>query len=52
MCLIILDNDECENESDQCHESATCFNTIGSFKCVCSSGFYAFGGGICSGSLF
>ncbi|CAB3993084.1 TM2 domain-containing 1-like, partial [Paramuricea clavata] len=31
--------DECLGNSDNCHQNADCFNTIGSFYCDCKDGF-------------
>ena len=36
--LFSADIDECERDLDDCHEHATCINTIGSFKCMCNPG--------------
>ena len=33
------DIDECARGTDDCHVNATCFNTDGSFICVCNDGF-------------
>ena len=35
----MLDFDECQEETDDCHVNATCTDTPGSFECTCSSGF-------------
>ncbi|HQM84212.1 MAG TPA: InlB B-repeat-containing protein, partial [bacterium] len=37
------DNDECTIGTDNCHEFATCENTIGSFTCTCNEGYYGDG---------
>ena len=37
--ILILDIDECKENSDDCHGNATCKNTIGSFSCSCNEGF-------------
>ena len=34
-----LDINECAEGTANCHSSATCFDTLGSFICVCDSGF-------------
>lgn len=36
---LILEIDECEEETDNCHINATCMNTLGSFTCACNPGF-------------
>ena len=33
------DIDECVLELDDCHDNATCNNTIGSYTCMCNDGF-------------
>ena len=35
----IVDINECENESNNCHENAQCINTEGSFTCSCNPGY-------------
>ena len=43
-----VDTDECTTNTHNCHSSATCNNTIGSFNCTCNKGYN--GDGIsCSG---
>ena len=32
------DINECKEGRDDCHEWATCINTIGSYKCMCNPG--------------
>ena len=34
-----VDIDECETGTDNCHESAQCTNTEGSFTCSCNPGY-------------
>ena len=48
---IFADIDECLNESDECHENATCMDTVGNYSCQCLSGFSG-NGLICSGTTF
>lgn len=31
--------DECALGSDDCHDNATCTNTVGSYTCKCKEGF-------------
>ena len=33
------DIDECVLGSDNCHDNATCMNSIGSYTCMCNDGF-------------
>ena len=33
------DIDECVLKLDDCHDNATCMNSIGSFTCMCNDGF-------------
>ena len=33
------DIDECLDEVDNCHASAICKNTLGSFTCTCNQGY-------------
>lgn len=35
----LTDIDECIIKSDNCHDNATCNDTIGSFTCECQAGF-------------
>jgi hypothetical protein len=44
------DIDECNDESDNCHDNATCRNNDGSFNCTCNSG-YTGNGTYCEGLL-
>lgn len=45
---LLTDIDECSDNSHNCHLSATCTNTVGSFTCSCNAGYT--GDGItCSG---
>ena len=37
--VVLTDVDECAVGSHTCDDKAECYNTIGSFKCVCTSGF-------------
>ena len=49
--LLILEIDECNNGTDNCHANATCNNTIGSYTCSCNTGFT--GDGVtCTGKNF
>ena len=36
---LIVDIPECERGLDDCDSNATCTNTIGSYDCVCNTGF-------------
>ena len=35
----VLDVDECVDKTHNCDEHATCSNTIGSFTCMCDTGY-------------
>ena len=35
----MLDFDECQAKTDDCHVNATCMDRLGSFECTCNSGF-------------
>ena len=35
----LIDTDECLLELDSCHSNATCHNSVGSYTCVCDTGF-------------
>ena len=37
--LNLIDINECERNLDNCHENASCINTIGWFYCDCKDGF-------------
>ena len=45
-----LDIDECEEETDNCHDNAMCENSFGSFRCTCNPG-YSGDGVNCSSKL-
>ena len=49
ICCYSVDINECARSSHDCHESATCFNTVGSFTCACNLG-YTGNGKVCSGA--
>ena len=49
--LIIVDNNECELGTHNCHLDANCANNKGSFRCTCKIGYT--GNGVnCSGEMF
>ena len=39
------DKNECVNGESNCHQDATCHNSIGSYSCVCGAGFKQFNNG-------
>ena len=38
-CPAAVDFDECHNGSHDCHDSAACDNTAGSYSCTCKLGY-------------
>ena len=36
---IVIDINECDVGTDNCHPNATCMDSVGSFECSCNSGF-------------
>jgi len=48
---LFLDEDECVTNNNNCHQNATCGNTVGSFTCSCNNGFTGDGTN-CVGKLF
>lgn len=47
--IFFTDIDECTANSHDCHLSATCTNTGGSFTCACNAGYTGDGKSPCSG---
>ena len=45
----IPDVDECADDIDNCHANADCTDNIGSFSCMCSSGYSGDGVENCTG---
>jgi hypothetical protein len=48
--LFLLDIDECATQTANCPANSQCVNTIGSFNCICLSGFTS-SNGQCVGNL-
>ena len=48
---LVLDVPECDRGVDNCHQNATCFNTLGGFGCMCNTGFTG-NGFTCTGNLY
>lgn len=46
--VTLQDFDECQSpDFYECHEKATCINTLGSYNCTCPKGYFGDGFGIC-----
>lgn len=39
LCKFSIDINECERDTHECHDNATCTNTIGDYNCTCNVGF-------------
>ena len=39
MTFLLVDINECEIQTDDCHENANCNDTDGSFDCTCLEGY-------------
>ena len=48
MCVMLADINECLEDPGSCDANALCINTVGSFQCICVSGFTG-NGRICTG---
>ena len=48
--LVTIDIDECATDTDNCHTEATCFNTDGSFDCICNAPAFMGNGTFCEGN--
>ena len=48
--FLLTDIDDCTNETNSCHEKATCENVPGGFTCDCVKG-YDGNGTLCTGIL-
>ena len=42
-CAVYSDIDECAVNNGECHSNAVCFNTMGTYCCVCVDGYYGSG---------
>lgn len=47
--IFVAEINECNGEND-CHQNATCTNTIGSYNCTCNDGFEG-NGTSCEGKI-
>ena len=45
----VPDANECVDDTDNCHTNADCMDNIGSFSCMCSSGYSGDGIENCTG---
>lgn len=50
--MLSSDIDECLTGEHNCHKNAECLNTIGSFECICRTGFFGDGSLCISKPLF
>lgn len=41
--LLLSDVDECSSGQSHCSSFATCYNTLGSYKCKCKDGYRGMG---------
>ena len=48
--VVVTPVDECSDNTDNCHEQATCNDTDESFTCTCNAGFEG-NGTFCAGNL-
>lgn len=48
--IFVLDMDECGASKSICDVNAECENTLGSFKCLCKTGFTG-NGLVCNGKF-
>ena len=39
MNIVSKDVNECDEDTDSCHENATCANTDGFYNCTCKIGY-------------
>ena len=39
MNIVFKDVNECDEDTDSCHENATCANTDGFYNCTCKIGY-------------
>ena len=42
-CILLSDINECELLYHECHQNATCYDSLGSYHCQCNNGFYGDG---------
>ena len=51
-CPSFTDIDECADGSHDCHSTAYCINTAGTYYCACKQSGYSYNGSMCIGVCY